>query len=59
MESAPYLYSLLPSLHRKPLGMINETPPFFCFSDAARGILAPPPGITPVSPAVEAQSLNH
>ena len=34
---------------------------FVCFGPhcTARGILVPPPGIEPVSPAVEVQSPNH
>ena len=52
MDSAPCLYSLLPTPHRKPLGMINE-------NLAACGILVPPPGITPVPHAEAAQRLSH
>ena len=32
---------------------------FFCPLGSAFGILDPQPGIKPVAPAVEAQSLNH
>ena len=32
---------------------------FFFFGRAACGILGPPPGIEPASPASEAQSLNQ
>ena len=46
MDSAPCFYSLLPALHRKPLGMINEN--LFFVGHAACGSLVPPPGITAV-----------